>query len=362
MNIELLEKYCKNKFTTEELTSILEWLELSSTSLEGEELFFKLWEDLPNEDACLNIDFDGLLDKIHHKVNLDQSKMLLEQADEDLIKYKRRNYFSHLLLRAAAILLIPILTFGLYMTYKYQMTQQDRVSMSQTYNEIFSPIDAISKVTLSDGTNVWLNHGSSLKYPVIFNPDLRAVELLGEGYFEVANNPNVPFVVKVGAIQVMALGTTFNILAYPNEDKIETSLISGCVQLQRVASNGKVIALLIMKPNDLAVFNKSKGRIATRSVYDNRYFAWREGKLIFINEPLEEMVKKLSRWYNVEIHINDPMLNNLTYTATFTNETLSQVLELLTMVSPIKYSISNREEISPGTYSKRIVFLSSRLK
>ncbi|MFO7619687.1 MAG: FecR family protein [Bacteroidales bacterium] len=362
MNTDLLEKYCKNKFTEEELTSVLDWFKASASSPEGKGLFLKMWENLPNDDADINIDFDLLLDKIHHQLNLDQSTSLLEQGDEDLGNFKRRKYFSQLLLRAAAILLIPVFTFGLFMTSKYQSIKQDQVAINQTYNEVFSSFDAISKVTLSDGTKVWLNHGSSLKYPIIFQDDLRMVELIGEGYFEVANNPKIPFVVKAEGIQIMALGTTFNILAYPDEDKVETSLITGCIQLQREASNGKIIPLAKMNPNDLAVFNRSKGEISIRTVYDNRYFAWKEGKLIFDNEPLEQVARKLSRWYNVEIHINDPKLNKLTYTATFTNETLPQALELIALVSPVTYSISNRKEISPGSFSKRIVVLNPQHK
>jgi len=362
MNQELFEKYCNNKCDEEELIYVLDWFKSSASSSEGKRLLFRLWEKLPNGNGELNINFDLLLDKIHHKVNLDQLSKLLEQTNEDLIKYKRKKYFSQVLLRVAATLLIPVFSFGLYMTFKYQLIKKDQVAISKTYNEIFSSFDAISKVILPDGTNVWLNHGSSLKYPATFQGDLRTVELFGEGYFEVADNPKIPFVVKAGEIQVMALGTTFNILAYPEEGKIETSLINGCVQLQRVGPNGKVITLLKMKPNDLAIFNRSKGEISIRSVYDNRYFDWKDGKLIFENESLEEVVKKLSRWYNVDIHINDPKLRTLTYTATFTNETLPQALELLAMVSPLKYSISTREEISPGSFSKRIVVLNHQYK
>ena len=226
----------------------------------------------------------------------------------------------------------------------------------------FHQLMLLPKVSLPDGSNVWLNHNSSLKYPAMFQGDSRTVELTGEGYFEVAHNPKIPFIVKAGEIQIKALGTTFNIMAYPDEDKIETSLINGSVELQRMEPNGKIIPLLKMKPTDLAIFQKSNNEISTRTINDDRYFSWKDGKLIFNKEPIGEVVKKLSRWFNVDIQVKDPELLELTYTATFVHETLPQVMELIARVSPVSYSISDRKEISSGTFSKRKVILSYRNK
>jgi ferric-dicitrate binding protein FerR (iron transport regulator) len=196
----------------------------------------------------------------------------------------------------------------------------------------------------------------------MFQGNFRKVELIGEGYFEVAHNPKIPFIVNAGGIEVKALGTAFNIMAYPDEDKVETSLISGHVELQQTEPDGKVIYLLEMKPTDLAIFHKGDNKINTRTINDDRYFSWKEGKLVFNKEPLGEVIKKLSRWFNVDIQIKDPELLELTYTATFVNETLPQVIELISLVSPIDYSISNRKEISPGTFSKRKVTIGHRRK
>jgi len=361
MNIELIEKYCKNACTGEELSSVLEWFEKSARTPEGKALLFKIWEELPDDDN-IKMDFDLILDKIHHKVNLDQSKKLLEEADQDLISYKRRNRFKYLLTRVAAILMLPVFGFGLYMSFKYQSVRHGQISVNQAYNEIYSSVDAITKVSLPDGSIVWLNHSSTLKYPAIFLGGSRTVELIGEGYFEVANNPQIPFVVTAEDIQIKALGTEFNVLAYPNDDKIEISLINGAVVLLQAEKDEKEIPLLKMKPKDLAIYQKSTNEITTKIINDDRNFSWKEGKLIFNKEPIDEVVKKLSRWFNVDIQIQDPELYDLTYTATFINETLPQVLELLSMVTPIDYSISNRQELSEGTFTKRKVVLIYRGK
>jgi transmembrane sensor len=362
MNKELLEKYCSNCCTEEELSSVLEWFEESTRTPEGKALLFKIWEELPDEESNFKINFDFILDKIHHKVNLGQSKKLLEEADQNLIKYKRRKHFINVLTRVAAILMLPVFSFGLYMSFKYQSVRHGQISVNQACNEISSSVDAITKVSLPDGSTVWLNHSSTLKYPAMFQGDFRTVELTGEGYFEVAHNPKIPFIVKAEDIQIKALGTEFNILAYPDDDKIEISLINGEVVLLRAEQGKKEIPLLKMKPKDLAIFQKSNNEIDTDEINDDRHFSWKEGKLIFNKEPIDEVVKKLSRWFNVDIQIKDPELFDLTYTATFINETLPQVMELLSLVTPINYSISNREELSGGTFTKRKVILSYRGK
>ena len=184
-------------------------------------------------------------------------------------------------------------------------------------------MDAITKVTLPDGSNVWLNHSSSLKYPSSFQGNSRITELKGEGYFEVAHNAKIPFIVKTGEIQIKATGTTFNIMAYPDEDRVETSLIEGKVELELVDHSGKLTPLISMKPSDLAIFKKTGYEITTRTISDDRYFSWKDGKLVFNKEPMGEVAKKLGRWFNVDIRIKDPELLELTYTATFVQETLA---------------------------------------
>jgi ferric-dicitrate binding protein FerR (iron transport regulator) len=357
MNKELLEKYFNNCCTDEELESVLAWFRESARTAEGKSLLLEVWEGIPNEGSDNKICFDQLLGRIHHQINLSQSKNLLEEADENLIRYKRKERFIRIFIRAAAILLFPVLGYGLYMTSRYQSTKEGQVIIDQSYNEVFSSVDAITKVTLPDGSNVWLNHSSSLRYPAIFRGDNRAVELKGEGYFEIAHNPSKPFIVTAGTLDIMAIGTTFNVMAYPEEDKIETSLIEGFVELNKAWSFSRKTPLVKMKPTDMAVYQKSNDKFTIRTIVDDRYFSWKDGKLIFNKEPIGEVASKLSRWFNVDIQIKDPKLNELTYTGTFVDETLPQVMELMAMISPVSYTISDRKEITPGTFSKRKVVI-----
>jgi ferric-dicitrate binding protein FerR (iron transport regulator) len=357
MKKELLQKYCNNQCTQEQIEYILSWFDESAPSSEGKTLLFEIWNDIQDEESNHNVDFDVLLDKIHHKVNLSGTQKLLETEKRDL---KLRPDIIDFFTRAAAILLIPVFCFGLYFSVKYFKENRDQDTVNTAYNEVFSSVDAITKVTLPDGSNVWLNHSSSIRYPAVFLNNNRNVELKGEGYFEVTANPDKPFIVTAGEIQIMAVGTAFNVMAYPDEPKIETSLISGYVELRQKKSDGKTISLAKMKPTDLAVFQKNNSEITTRTIKDDRYFAWKDGRLVLENEPIREVVKKLSRWFNIEIEVNDPRLLELTYTGTFVDESLPQVLELISMVSPVSYSISDRIKISSGIFSKRKIILNFR--
>ena len=353
MDQEVLKKYFNNRCTEEELISVLIWFKETAKTPEGKNLLSSMWEELSGSVEDSGPDYELLLDKIHHKINISQTTQLLEISDHDIRKFKRRHYLTNIFRNVAAILLLPAIGFGLFMSFKFFSAKEDQNSLSLVYNEVFSSLDAITKVTLPDGSNVWLNHSSSFRYPASFQGYTRNVELKGEGYFEVAHNPKIPFIVKTGEIQVKASGTTFDILAYPEEDRIETSLIEGSVELQKTEMDGTIVNLLEMKPADLVVFNKISKEISTRTVSDDRYFSWKAGKLVFNREPMGEVVKKLSRWFNVEIQIKDPELFELTYTATFINESLPQVMELIAMVTPVKYSIIKQKRNKSRSFQQK---------
>lgn len=353
----MLNKYYNNKCTEEELNSVLTWFSETARTSDGKDCLFELWNQFPDEDADLDVDFDLILNRIHHQVNLAGSKKLLEEAGQDLLKYRWRQRFLSIITRAAAVLMLPVLAFSLYMLFRYQSVRHAPVSVNQAYNEVFSSVDAITKVTLPDGSDVWLNHSSSLKYPAVFRGRTRDVELSGEGYFKVVSNSKVPFIVKAGDLQILARGTTFNVMAYPEEDKIETSLIEGIVEIQKASPGRRAASLVTMNPTDLSVYHKVKEEVLTSTINDDRYFAWRYGRLVFNEEPLDEVARKLSRWFNVDIRIADTRLLDFTYTATFEKETLPQVLELMSLVSPVRYSVSEREKTIDDTFTKRKVIL-----
>ena len=358
MNSELLDKYLKNRCTEDELKEVLAWFESSGDREEAREYFRHFWESIKHDSSLFETDYTRILDAVHHRINLHKPEDSAK-PEISIIRSGLREAFIRHFRNAAAILLIPVLGLSIYFFSMYNSVRSDRSASAKSFNEVFSSVDAITKVLLPDSSVVWLNHSSSLRYPVEFGMKERNVELKGEGYFEVASNPEKPFVVKADNINVVALGTTFNIMAYPGDNRIETSLIEGRVDL-RVTSGKEGTTVLRMNPEDMVVYARDNGEITRLTINDDRYFSWKDGKLVFTAEPMSEVVKKLNRWFNADIEILDPRVGDLTLTATFINESLTQVLDLISMVSPVRYTVSERDVSSNGTFTRRKVTIGYR--
>jgi ferric-dicitrate binding protein FerR (iron transport regulator) len=184
--------------------------------------------------------------------------------------------------------------------------------------------------------------------------------LSGEAYFKVAHNPLQPFVVKAGKLNVTALGTEFNVLAYSSEKNIETTLVNGKVKIEKMGQNGKLQEVRTLDPLQHFTYDRLSGRISNSEGNIEKYISWKDGKLIFKDESIMNIAAKLGRWYNVDFEFADKESMEHTYTATFVDESLYQILDLLSLATPIEYKIPSREKLSNGTYSKQKVIIKSR--
>ncbi|MGE4585970.1 MAG: FecR family protein, partial [Mangrovibacterium sp.] len=255
----------------------------------------------------------------------------------------------HSLNRIAAFLLIPLFLASAYFFFQWR----DVVDGREGYAEIHCPPGARTKFNLPDGTIGWLNSNSFLKYPVQFMHN-RQVDLTGEAYFDVKENKCSPFTVNAGEINVQVLGTHFNVMAYPDDERVEVTLEEGSVKVIRTGTN----RLAWLKPDQRFIFyrNKNKESVVTGNP---RYFtSWKEGFLVFRNVPFSEVASRLGRWYNSEIIIQDERLNDLPYRATFKDEPLERVLSLLSMSAPINYRIIDSKTGKDGIYEKQKVIIS----
>jgi transmembrane sensor len=231
--------------------------------------------------------------------------------------------------------------------------------VARVYNEITSPKGSRSKIVLPDGTTVWLNAGSTIKYPMNFLTHDREVHLTGEAYFEVAKMHNKRFIVNASDIAIKVWGTKFNVKAYPEEKTIETTLVEGSVSIQKL--RGKVKEKeTYLAPNQTAVFYKAEDdrKIA---VHDNTfekvvpkskvlirekvntilYTSWKDEKWVVEGQQLGDLAKELERRYNVNIVFDNNSIKDYRFTGTFTNETFEQLLEIIQISAPIDFSITN---------------------
>lgn len=226
------------------------------------------------------------------------------------------------------------------------------------YQEIKSAYGTQSKVVLSDGTVVNLNSGSSLRFPANFtNMNERNVKLTGEGYFEVAKNAKQPFIVDVDKLQIKVTGTKFNVNAYSGNSAITVALVEGEVSLQQKISN-HTDDLITMKPSQVAVYYQSKNKLICEKEEDlNRYTSWKEGRIVFSNDPVNIVVQRLENWYNVDIVLADKRLEKFRFTGTFIDESLEQVLNIINLTSGMTYTIIPAEKLADNSYTKRKIIL-----
>jgi ferric-dicitrate binding protein FerR (iron transport regulator) len=206
------------------------------------------------------------------------------------------------------------------------------------YNTVITPRGGQYQVELSDGSQVWLNAASSLRFPTAFAGKERRVEITGEAYFEVAKNKNIPFIVSVNGAEVQVLGTHFNVMAYTEEDAVKTTLLEGSV----LFSKGKVNRLL--KPGQQSELSKNDIVKVNSNVDVNEVVAWKNGKFHFENADLETIMRQLSRWYNIEI-IYDKKVNDLFYLEMSRSSNLSNVLKALELAGDLHFEIIGKAVI-----------------
>jgi transmembrane sensor len=257
--------------------------------------------------------------------------------------------------RVAAILLLPLLVWSGYLTILKLSVKKlpEEFVIMQT---VTSRQGMITQFLLVDGTKVWLNSGSVLQFPSSFTKDIREVKLRGEAYFEVVKNEKQPFRVNAKELKVDVLGTSFDVLSYDDDTQSEVTLIEGKVSLSSEKGQAKNEFGMLL-PGQRAVFKEESGEVYTQEVEIDKYISWRDGNLIFRDDPMEDVIRRLSRWFNVEIVVNDPEIKSYIYTATFRNENLEQVLKLLKLSAPIDYRIIDSKALPDNEFTKQKIYL-----
>ena len=232
--------------------------------------------------------------------------------------------------RWAAMICIPICIA--FFTYNILS-----ISDTDTRSTFIVKADKGDKATvvLPDGTDVILNSASQLSYLRDFGKNERRVQLDGEGYFQVAHDTRRTFIVQVGELEVKVLGTVFNVCAYNNEQDVTVVLLEGKVSVQTPSSS------LIMKPGEKMNYNKSTHKLTTEKVYPEDYVTWTKGSLYFQNESLDNIMKALSRAYDVTIRIDSPRIAEERFTGTIPGGGIQNALNIIMLTSPFRYEVKD---------------------
>ncbi|WP_343743901.1 FecR domain-containing protein [Chitinophaga sp.] len=218
---------------------------------------------------------------------------------------------------------------------QYDPQQQ---TANTVFNTLSTPRGGQYRLLLQDGTRVWLNAASSVRFPVAFNGNARTVEISGEAYFEVAPQVNKPFIVKAGAMQVNVLGTHFTVSAYPEENQVRTTLATGKVAV--TAGNNT----LQLSPGQQSVLPKGSDAFTLRTVDTEQEMAWKDGRFIF-NGNIRDIMPQLERWYDIQVEYEGNISNQAFIGDISRNENLSEVLKILELTGNIHFRSVNRKII-----------------
>jgi ferric-dicitrate binding protein FerR (iron transport regulator) len=205
---------------------------------------------------------------------------------------------------------------------------------AQTLNTLIIPAGARYQVQLSDGTQVWMNSASQLEYPVAFAKGERKVKLTGEAFFEVSKDAACPFIIEANGYEVKVLGTAFNVSAYATDAFMETTLVSGSVKV--TSKNGEVVRL---EPDQMLRINNQNQTADLEKVDTRFYTSWKDGILYFDNLPMEELARRLERWYDVKIVFSNEKTKQLRFSGAMENSRNIQfLLNLISQTTNIKFS------------------------
>ena len=265
------------------------------------------------------------------------------------IKTNRRKDMYNQLMRYAAFLTIPLLLTSLLFGYLYF----DGADEEEQYAEVTAATGSVIRYELPDHSVVWLNAGSTLRYPTVFRNDNRNVELKGEAYFEVEADKERPFYVNTSnGLKVYVYGTKFNVAAYDDDNYIETVLEKGKVNV--ITPNQETI---VLAPGEQLLYDKQSQKSKKNKVDVYGKIAWKDGKLVFRNTPLEEIFKRLERHFNVDIQYNNRCEKEYRYRATFRDETLSQILDYLAKSAKMKWKIEESQQQADDTFTKKKIIV-----
>ncbi|MBG49408.1 MAG: iron dicitrate transport regulator FecR [Pseudozobellia sp.] len=213
------------------------------------------------------------------------------------------------------------------------------------YNTVNVPYGKRFVLILSDGTKAHLNAGSSLRYPVEFiEGKPRQIFLIGEGFFDVSEDKNSPFIINANELNIRVLGTKFNLSAYPEDENIRTVLVEGSVGFYDSTTDFDETSRRLVA-GEMAIWEKDLKTLEFRETNTDLFTGWMDGRIIFSHMPFEDIIKKLERNYNVIIQNNYQELNDIRFNASFDTETISQVFEAFNKNYPMKFTVTGKNVI-----------------
>lgn len=323
----LIEHYSKKTIGSEDLTELLIWVE---SNQENQQIFRKTLRAFEAADYSLN-----------KPVNQQKSWSAIQQHIEDSGQQspviKKINYRSYFTIAAAIVViaLLPTLYFNSFHHKKIEAV---------AYHEIYNPRGQKRLVTMPDGSNIYLNGDSKIRYALNFNTGKRVVYLSGEAFFDVQHRSKQPFIVNTGKINTTVLGTSFNINAYPSLTNVTITVQTGKVGVL-YKNKGQTAPVQFLLPNEQLYIDKNNGQATKKYVNAVDFDSWREYKIFFHDKSLSEIAEVIAREYDLDIEIKSEALKRVKLTAKFDKCSVKQIMEVIAKLSDSKYTIYENKVI-----------------
>lgn len=315
--------YIRQELSEQERHKIDMWINSSAENR-------KLFEQLLNE-------WENIYDSPEQSVRADKDKIWSGISSHIRTSLPVKSYTRKLLIKVAGIAAMVAIIVGVAATVFVKSTI-DSAFLSQSVTTIETMQGQKMQMTLPDGTKVWLNSGSKLTYAGDFNRSERIVNLEGEAFFNVTKNQSKKFKVRTSDVDIVVKGTSFDVSAYNDDREISVSLLEGKVVI--TDKTGKYMTDL--NPDELAIISRQNLKYTLFKDDANTYRSWTQDQLIFYNEDIYEVTKKLERWYGINIKLVNPD-EKQKYTFSVKTESLRELLELFNKLIPIDYKINGKE-------------------
>jgi len=367
--LELLTRKIADEISLEELKELNSLYETNPDIVYYEQYLKEIWQDVDCDTINLETDIDDQYEK--HTLRYNRR---LKFGKNDLVNKENKEANRNPMYFTYAFALVFFIALGV-LFFKWNpdlFSGEDNTMVNRI--EIMTQKGVRKQLVLPDGTKVWLNADSKLSYDNSMNDSgIRSVSLEGEAFFDVVKDAHRPFYIVTKEIAIKVLGTAFNVKAYPDEDKTETTLLRGSIEL---VVNDRPKEKFMLKPNEKLSVTKNKmvegveqgimsdsvsnkislannitltmGNLSKINVNNHEYIqetSWVDNKLVFKDETLEEIVPKLERWYDLDIEIADIKLKTYRYTGTITKENIDQVLTAMQLIKPFHFKIQNDDVI-----------------
>ena len=355
IDIQALMRYLEGTGSYDDTCKVKQWFSDADSDDELYRKSLQFWDGISLEPNTTEYSETNILDHLHHKIKIEEAVFL-----------NKSNVFKAIT-RYAAIFILAFSFSGVLFFY----AGKNRVTKpKQSFSEIIVPLGSRAQFSLPDGTTVTLNAGSKLKYDNRFGLTERVVHLEGEGYFKVAKDASKPFTVKTLYLNVFALGTEFNVKAYPDDKTIETTLVEGTVEIESITDKENA-EMHVLKPNQKLTFFKKdstivdetapiKGKtenikqpvpeqklvsipkLVTENVNIEPVISWKENRWIFEKESLSQIAVDLERKFDVQIKFESDRLKAFRFTGIIISEPIEQVLEVMSITAPINFKLKGR--------------------